>query len=135
MPHPVDTLVDARWIVPVEPDGVILDNHSIVIDNGRIVAIEDSAGARENYSTDDHVVLDQHIVIPGLINAHTHAAMTLFRGLADDLPLMEWLNGHIWPAEQHWVSESFVRTGTQLAIVEMLRGGQHASTICTTFPI
>lgn len=123
VPRPVDTLLEARWILPVEPSDVIFDNHAAVINNGIIVAIEEIVKARQNYTAQNHIVLDQHVLIPGLINAHTHAAMTLFRGLADDLPLMEWLNKHIWPAEQHWMSEPFVKTGTQLAIVEMLKSG------------
>lgn len=123
MSRPVDTLLEARWIVPVEPDEAVFDNHAIVVDNGKIVAIEDTTKAKQNYTAQNHIVLDQHVIVPGLVNAHTHAAMTLFRGLADDLPLMEWLNKHIWPAEQHWVSESFVKIGTQLAVVEMLKSG------------
>ena len=123
MPQSVDTLIEARWIVPVEPDEVVLGDHAIAIDQGHIVAIETSTKAKEQYAPQHIVTLDQHVLAPGLINAHTHAAMTLFRGLADDLPLMEWLNKHIWPAEQHWSNEPFVRTGTQLAIVEMLKSG------------
>jgi len=123
MPQPVDSLVEARWIVPVEPADVVLENHVIVVDAGSIVAIETAAQVRERYQAKETINLETHIVVPGLINAHTHAAMTLFRGLADDLPLMDWLNNHIWPAETRWVSESFVRVGTQLAIAEMLKGG------------
>lgn len=122
-PITVDTVLQARWIVPIEPNDVILDNHAIVINKGKIVAIEDAAQIQANYATENYIVLKHHVLLPGLINAHTHAAMTLFRGLADDLPLMDWLNQHIWPAEQHWMNESFVRSGTQLAVVEMLRGG------------
>ena len=123
MAQSIDTLIEARWIVPVEPEDVVLENHTIAIDQGRLVAIETRARARELYKAGQIVNLDQHVLAPGLINTHTHAAMTLFRGLADDLPLMEWLNKHIWPAEQHWSNEPFVRTGTQLAIVEMLKSG------------
>ena len=68
--------------------------------------------------------------MPGLINAHTHASMTLLRGLADDLPLMNWLQDHIWPAEARWVDPDFVRDGTELAVAELLRGGTTCSTIC-----
>ena len=64
-----------------------------------------------------------HVLIPGLINAHTHSPMTLLRGLADDLPLMTWLNQHIWPAEQRWVNPEFVRAGTRLAALGMLKSG------------
>ncbi len=75
------------------------------------------------YQAESRTALPAHALIPGLVNAHTHAAMTLFRGLADDLPLMRWLNDHIWPAEQKWVSDTFVRDGTRLAVAEMIRGG------------
>ena len=67
--------------------------------------------------------LKNHAIIPGLINSHTHAGMSLFRGLANDLPLMDWLNNYIWPAEKKWVSSEFVMDGTKLAIAEMLRSG------------
>ena len=119
----VDTLIHARWVIPVSDSDPILHHHSIAIHDGRIVDILPSDQAREKYR--GHVENDYpgHALIPGLINAHTHAAMTLFRGLADDLPLMDWLNNHIWPAEQTWVSEEFVQDGSQLAIAEMLRSG------------
>ena len=123
MTQPVDAIVEARWIVPVEPTDLVYEDHAIVIHNGSIMAIEESANLRQRYTAEHHVTLDRHVIVPGLINAHTHAAMTLFRGLADDIPLMDWLFQHIWPAEKHWVSDAFVSTGTQLAIIEMLKGG------------
>jgi 5-methylthioadenosine/S-adenosylhomocysteine deaminase len=101
----------------------VLDNHAIAISNGRIIAILPEAQALEKFSPAAHQKFSHHVLLPGLINAHTHAAMTLMRGLADDLPLMEWLNQHIWPAEARWVSEEYVRDGTALAMIEMLRGG------------
>jgi len=119
----VDTLIHARWIVPVDPDAVTHESHSLVIHEGRILALLPTDQARTSYQPAVEHDLDQHLVIPGLVNAHTHAAMTLLRGLADDLPLHEWLNDHIWPAESRWVNENFVHDGTQLAIAEMLRGG------------
>src|SRR3569623_764297 len=119
----VDTLIHARWLIPVEPDNTVLDHHSLAIKNGRIHAILATDEARQRYQGAVELELDQHALIPGLINAHTHAAMSLFRGLADDLPLMEWLNNHIWPAEGAWVNPEFVYDGTQLAMAEMLRGG------------
>ena len=123
MPQAVDLLIEARWVVPVEPAGAVLENHAVVVDDGCIAAIETIPRARAQYHAKERIELETHAVVPGLINTHTHAAMTLFRGLADDLPLMDWLNKHIWPAESHWVSESFVRIGTQLAIAEMLKSG------------
>ena len=119
----VDTLIHARWIIPVEPEGMVLEQHSLAIRSGRIHDILPTSEARSRYQADVVTELDDHALIPGLVNAHTHAAMTLLRGLADDLPLMEWLKNHIWPAETKWVSEEFVHDGTQLAIAEMLRGG------------
>ena len=119
----VDTLIHARWLIPVEPDSVVHELYSIAIAQGRIAAIVPSAEARITFSADTIVELPEHALIPGLINAHTHAAMSLFRGLADDLPLMQWLTEHIWPAEAKWVNADFVRDGTELAMAEMLHGG------------
>jgi len=119
----VDTLIDARWVVPVEPAGAVLADHSVAIRDGNIVALLPTGEARARYAAAEHVKLEQHALIPGLINLHTHAAMTLMRGMADDLPLMEWLSGHIWPAEARHVTAEFVHAGTLLACAEMLRGG------------
>ena len=122
-PQPIAALINARWIVPVEPEGQVLEHHALAIEDGRILAIlpQDAAAAR--FAPAVSLDLDQHVLIPGLINAHTHASMTLLRGFADDLPLMNWLRDHIWPAEARWVNPDFVRDGTRLAIAEMLRGG------------
>ncbi len=122
-PHAVDTVIEASWVIPVEPARSVLRDHAVVIDGGRIVAVLPVAEARAKYRPRNHVVLGEHVLIPGLINLHTHAAMTLMRGLADDLALMDWLNHHIWPAEMRHASEEFVYDGTRLACAEMLRGG------------
>jgi 5-methylthioadenosine/S-adenosylhomocysteine deaminase len=119
----VDTLIHARWIIPVEPHEVILEHHSLVIHKGHILNILPQEQARQQYQATSEENLPEHAIIPGFINAHTHLAMTLFRGIADDLPLMDWLENHIWPLEKKWVNEAFVRDGTDLAIAEMLRGG------------
>ncbi len=124
----VDTVIHARWVIPVEsnaqePSGQALDCHAVIIDHGRIEAIVPSDEARQLYQSDEIVELVNHALIPGLINAHTHVAMNLFRGIADDLPLLAWLNQHVWPAEQKWVDKNFVHDGSMLAIAEMLRGG------------
>jgi 5-methylthioadenosine/S-adenosylhomocysteine deaminase len=119
----IDTLIHARWVIPVTAGDPILDHHSIAIHDGRIVEILPTAEARKRYQARVENDYPGHALIPGLINAHTHAAMTLFRGMADDLPLMEWLGNHIWPAEQKWISEEFVQDGSELAIAEMLRAG------------
>lgn len=119
----VPTLISARWVIPVEPAGVVLDLHSVAVRDGAIEAILPTTLAVDRYPEYARVELPEHVLIPGLVNLHTHAAMTLMRGLADDLPLMRWLEEHIWPAEARHVSAQFVRDGTQLACAEMLRGG------------
>lgn len=118
-----DSLLHARWIIPVEPDDSILENHTLVIRDNIIQDLLPTDRAKELYSSTREYDLDQHALIPGLINCHTHAAMSLFRGLADDLPLMQWLNEHVWPAEARWVNEEFVHDGTRLAIAEMISSG------------
>lgn len=117
----VSTIINARWAVAVDAHNSILENHSIVIDKGRILAILPQT--QTQYAAQETVNLSRHAVMPGLINAHTHAAMSLFRGLADDLPLMIWLNDHIWPAEGRWVNDDFTRDGALLAMAEMIRSG------------
>ena len=91
--------------------------------DGKIEAVLPAAEAVARFADYERIALPEHALIPGLVNAHTHAAMTLMRGLADDLPLMRWLEEHIWPAEKRHVSAEFVRDGTLLACAEMLRGG------------
>ncbi len=118
-----DTRINARWLIPVEPFGVVLEHQAVILQGSRILAIVPQAEADQNYRTRETLDLNQHVVLPGLINLHGHTAMSLFRGLADDLPLMTWLNDHIWPAEGKFVSEQFVADGTRLAMAEMLRTG------------
>jgi 5-methylthioadenosine/S-adenosylhomocysteine deaminase len=119
----VDTLIEARWVIPVEPPQTVLEAHAVAIQDGAIVDVLPSSDARHRYRAQNVVSLPHHALIPGLVNLHTHAAMTLMRGLADDRPLMEWLEQHIWPAEMKLVSFDFVYDGTLLACAEMLRGG------------
>lgn len=119
----IDILIHARWVVTVDPHDRILEHQAIAVHNGRIVEILPSAEAEERYHAEQTHRLGESALLPGLINAHTHASMSLLRGLADDMPLMTWLNQHIWPAEQRWVSEEFIADGTRLAVAEMLRGG------------
>lgn len=123
MKKQIDLLIHARWLLPVLPKNTLLEHQAVVIDAGKIVDICATIDANEKYQAKDNVMLDEHVLIPGLINLHTHAAMSLMRGLADDLPLMPWLQNHIWPAEQKLVSPSFVHDGTMLACAEMLSGG------------
>ena len=119
----VDTIIHARWIIPVEPENTIYEDHSLLIHEGRILDILPSSEVQNTYQSNNMLELTRHALIPGLINTHTHCAMSLLKGLADDLPLMDWLQNHIWPAEQQWVSPEFVRDGSELAIAEMLRSG------------
>lgn len=118
-----ETIVNARWVLPVAPPEAVLGHHSVVIDNGVIVAVEPTARAIKKYRAKEIIDLSNHAVIPGLVNSHTHAAMTLLRGYADDLPLEAWLNDYIWPAEAKWIDAPFIRAGMRLALAEMLRGG------------
>jgi 5-methylthioadenosine/S-adenosylhomocysteine deaminase len=110
-------------VVPVEPAGAVLEDHAVAVREGRIEAVLPASGAAAAYPGYETFDLPGHVLIPGLVNAHTHAAMCLMRGLSDDLPLMRWLQEHIWPAEAKHVSPEFVRDGTLLACAEMLRGG------------
>ncbi len=119
----IDTLLNARWIVPVEPDGMVFERHAVAINDGRIIDILPWDQAKKRYRAHVDLELKERMLIPGLINTHTHAGMNLFRGLADDLPLMEWLHNHIWPVEKKWVNEEFMRVSVQLAVAEMLRCG------------
>ena len=122
-PESADLLLAARWVVPVEPHGVVLEDHALALRDGAIVAVLPRAEALVRFAARETRVMDEHVLLPGLVNAHTHNPMTLLRGLADDLPLMEWLRGHIWPVEARVLGAEFVRDGTELAIAEMLRGG------------
>ena len=119
----IDTLITTRWIIPVEPANTVLEDHAIAINDGRILAILPAAEAEARFRPGLHLRRDRHVLMPGLINAHTHAAMSLMRGLADDLPLMDWLNNHIWPAENRWVNPEFVHDGSLLACAEMIKSG------------
>lgn len=122
-PEAIDTLLLPRWIIPIEPANVVLSQHAVAIRDGRIVAVVPATEAQTRFSANEIVRLADHALIPGLINAHTHAAMALMRGMADDLPLMRWLREHIWPAEAKHVTPEFVYDGTLVAAAEMIRGG------------
>jgi 5-methylthioadenosine/S-adenosylhomocysteine deaminase len=118
------TIVEAAWIMPVAPaQAATLRDHAVVIEGGRISAVLPASEARVRFPEAQRIRLDRHALIPGLVNAHTHAAMTLMRGIADDRALMDWLQNHIWPVETRLVSADFVHDGTLLACAEMLRGG------------
>lgn len=119
----IDLLLEPRWVIPIEPAGVTLEHYAVAVHQGRIHAVLPASEARQRFQARQHLELPRHVLIPGLINLHGHAAMTLLRGYADDLPLMTWLKEHIWPAEGRFVSPEFVRDGTRLACAEMLSGG------------
>ena len=122
-PQPCDLLIEAGWVVPVVPHGVVLEHHAVAVTAGAIVAVLPIAEARARFIPKETVSRPDAALIPGLVNAHTHNPMTLLRGIADDLPLMEWLQGHIWPVEAVVIGPEFVADGVALAIAEMLRGG------------
>jgi 5-methylthioadenosine/S-adenosylhomocysteine deaminase len=117
-----DLALSARWVIPVNTARDILLDHTVLIRDARIVDIIPTADFKPQDAREHHNLKD-HALLPGLINVHGHAAMSLFRGMADDKPLHTWLTEHIWPAEGQWVSADFVRDGTELAIAEMLRAG------------
>ena len=118
-----DQLIQAKWIITSEDKNPILENHTLAILNGKILDILPSKQAKLEYSAKQTLDYPSHAIMPGLINAHTHLAMNGFRGLADDLKLMDWLNNHIWPAERKWVSQEFVKDASLLALAEMIRCG------------
>jgi len=119
----VELVVFPRWIVPVQPSGLVLEEHALVVDNGRIVDILPADFARQTYAAQETRTLPTHAVMPGFVNIHTHSAMALMRGLADDLPLMDWLQNHIWPSEAQHVGRAYCVDGVRLACAEMIRGG------------
>ena len=122
-PQSIDTLIEAGWVVPVEPHGVVLEGHAVAVDGGTVVAVLPLAEARARFAAREVVSRPGSVLIPGLVNAHTHNPMTLMRGVADDLALHEWLQQHIWPVEAAVIGPEFVADGVELAIAEMLRGG------------
>lgn len=122
-PVEIDLLIRPQWIIPIEPAGVTLTGHALAVDAGRIVAVVADSEARYRFLARETVTLPGEVLLPGFVNLHTHAAMTLLRGFADDLPLMRWLSERIWPAESRHAGADFVHDGTLLACAEMLRGG------------
>lgn len=122
-PQTCDLLIEAGWVVPVNPLGAVLEDHAVAVDGGKIVALLPADEARSRFQPRESVQRPHAALIPGLVNAHVHNPMSLLRGVADDLPLKVWLQQHIWPIESEVISPDFVADGVTLAIAEMLRGG------------
>lgn len=119
----VDLMIHPRWILPISPAHTLLTEHSLVADKGQIIDLLPTAKAKAYYQARDTHTLNHHLLMPGLVNAHAHTPMTLFRGLADDLALMDWLTHYIWPAEKAVIRAETVAIGSRLAIAEMIRSG------------
>jgi len=117
-----ETIITPKWVMTLESEELLV-GHSVIIGKDVILAILPNEQALKTYPNAKHIFLPQQMLMPGFVNCHGHAAMNLFKGLADDLPLMTWLEEHIWPAEGQWVNEQFVSDGTKLAISEMLLSG------------
>lgn len=122
-PANIDLLIKARWIVPIIPENQVFENCALAIHKGVIQALLPQEEADKRYAPHQSINLGDHALIPGLVNAHGHAGMSLLRGYADDLPLVTWLNEHIWPVEGQWVSDQMIRDGTELAMAEMIKSG------------
>ena len=116
-------VIRASWVVPIEPEGLCLRDAAVCVRDGRISRVTTVAGLSADERAFEQIDLQRHVLLPGLVNCHGHAAMSLLRGYADDFPLAQWLTERIWPAEARWVNEQFVADGAQLAIAEMLRSG------------
>jgi 5-methylthioadenosine/S-adenosylhomocysteine deaminase len=127
-------MICARWVIPVVPHGACLENHAVVVSDGRIIDVLPTEQAISRFPDIESITLDNHIVTPGLVNAHGHAAMTLLRGYADDIELMEWLEKHIWPVEGRFADADFCYDGTTLAIAEMIRTGTTCGVDTYFFP-
>jgi len=131
----IDQLINGQWILPIEPTKTLLKNHSIAVDQDTIIEILPTEQAQQYYEAKTIIHRPNHIILPGLVNAHTHLAMNLLRSYADDLPLFEWLQNHMWPAEAKIMNEDAVRAGTALALAEMIRGGSTCFNDMYFFPL
>jgi len=120
----VDTLIHCRWLIPIIPQKTVLPFHSVAVLNGKIVALLPTSEASILYKAEHQYHLSEdHVLIPGFVNVHCHSSMSLLRGFADDVQLEDWLMHYIWPAEQKWVSEEFVKVGSYIAVSELIRAG------------
>lgn len=130
----VDSLISASWVIPVEPSCEPIDDGAIAVLDGRIAGVGERRQMQQRFVPSVQIDRPGHVLLPGLVNAHGHAAMTLLRGQGDDLALKDWLEGRIWPLEAKWVSDSFVEDGARLAILEMLLGGTTTAMDMYFFP-
>jgi 5-methylthioadenosine/S-adenosylhomocysteine deaminase len=119
----IDTLINARWIIPIEPVGRVLESHAIAIQAGRIVAIGPASELEARFDAREVIDRPEHVLLPGFVNAHTHAAMTLLRGAAESASFERWLRTQVWPLEQRWIDAEYVRDGTELAMADMITSG------------
>ena len=119
----IDTLIAARWVIPIEPHRHLLEDHAVAIHQGRIVAVLPEKLARERFAAEQVIERRSHVLLPGLVNTHTHAAMSLLRGAAESPAFEHWLRRQVWPLEQRWLDADYVRDGTELAIADMLTSG------------
>jgi 5-methylthioadenosine/S-adenosylhomocysteine deaminase len=121
--QPVDLVIHARWVIPIEPETAVLERYAVAIHAGRILEVGPAAALAMRYAPRELVRRDHHVLLPGLVNTHTHAAMSLLRGAVSRGPLERWLKEMVFPMENRWVSAEFVRAGTLLGIADMLRAG------------
>ena len=119
----IETLISARHVVPVRPRGAVLDDHAVAVDKGHVAAVLPTREALDKFHAEERIDLDRHILLPGLINAHTHSPMSLFKGIGGGLPMQRWLHDCIFPLERALLTPQFVRDGAELAVAEMIRGG------------
>jgi 5-methylthioadenosine/S-adenosylhomocysteine deaminase len=119
----IDTLIAARWVIPIEPANRVIDHCAAAVHHGRIVAVLPTNEALQRYSAVEIIERPTHVLLPGFVNAHTHAAMALLRGAAEGASLEHWLKREIWPLERRWIDAEYVRDGTLLAIADMLTSG------------
>ena len=131
---PVDLLLHARYVLPIAPQNGVLEDHTVVIDQGRIKALRPRKVAELQFEGAQARDFNHHVIMPGLVNAHGHLAMTLLRGLGEGEPLQTWLQDTIWPLEGKWVDADFVADGTRLAIAEMLATGTTLASDMYYFP-
>lgn len=119
----VDSILLGEYVVTMTDDQMVIENGAVAVSGNKIVAVGKAGEILKNYHSEEILKGQAKILMPGLINGHTHAAMTLFRGMADDLKLMDWLNNYIFPMEGQFVNPSFVAIGSKLACWEMIKGG------------